>query len=96
MLSRSELKDTCSANALVFDAAAQMFWKNMAARSLPESVPATGRNPISWDLPQDAEAGTVACAVCIENSQLDTLLLPLMQTRDILHDLLKIGRVEND
>ena len=54
---RSELAESASATALVFDAAAQMFWKNIAARSFPEAVPAMGRHPVVWDLPADVSAG---------------------------------------
>lgn len=54
-----ELADGASATALVFDAAAQMFWKNMEARSFPESIPPMGRNPIPWDLPADVASEVV-------------------------------------
>ena len=79
----SELDEGASAEALVFDAATRMFWRNLRARAGPAPVRALGADPTAYDLPGAAALGaparhlpevpTRACAQGFERLCVETL-----------------------
>ena len=54
---RSELSESSSAAALIYDSATRMFWRNMQARATSSSVPPLGRTPVQWEVPEDVKLG---------------------------------------
>ncbi len=56
----SELDEGASAEALVFDAATRMFWRNLRERAGPAPVRALGADPTAYDLPEAAALGALA------------------------------------
>ncbi|KAK9829627.1 hypothetical protein WJX72_006957 [[Myrmecia] bisecta] len=58
--SRSELAESSSAAALVYDTATRVFWRNVKARSTTTTVPPLGRNPTRWEVSESVDPGTVA------------------------------------
>lgn len=60
VLRRSELDEGASAEALVFDAATRMFWRNLRARAGPAPVRPLGADPVAYDLPAAAALGAIA------------------------------------
>ena len=41
----------------IYDAAVQMFWKNVQARGVAERPAAVGQSPVVWIVPADVPAG---------------------------------------
>jgi len=56
----TDLEEGTSAEALVYDAAARMFWRNLRARASAAPVRALGANPAAYDLPPAADPGPLA------------------------------------
>ncbi|KAK9862215.1 hypothetical protein WJX84_008545 [Apatococcus fuscideae] len=54
---RSELSESSSAAALIYDSATRMFWRNMQARATSSNVPPLGRTPVQWEVPEEVKLG---------------------------------------
>lgn len=62
MRSEDELASTSSPEALIYDAATRMFWRNVSARSAGGIIKKTGRDPARYDIPENVPVPIVtAC-----------------------------------
>ena len=65
-------RNDARSNLQIYDAAVQMFWKNVQARGVAERAAAVGQEPVVWTIPSDVPAGEqqTRCGIIIRTRAL--------------------------
>lgn len=71
MCSEDELADTSSPEALIYDTATRMFWRNVSARAAGATINKLGRKPMRYDIPEAVPVPAVtSCLTQVRSSPL--------------------------